>query len=111
MGYWLFKSEPGVFSWEMLKAKSGAGEEWTGIRNYQARNNMRMMKLGDKGFFYHSGDGKDVVGIAGECNFRMPAEFTLVELQKSFEIVFKRRNLILQGFRKGLRLFIYTLLN
>ncbi len=67
MAYWLFKSEPGVFSWDMLKAKGMAGEEWTGIRNYQARNNMRLMKLGDKGFFYHSGDGKDVVGIAEVC--------------------------------------------
>ncbi len=67
MAYWLFKSEPGVFSWDMLKAKGAAGEEWTGIRNYQARNNMRLMKLGDKGFFYHSGDGRDVVGIAEVC--------------------------------------------
>lgn len=63
MAYWLFKSEPGVFSWDMLKAKGMAGEEWTGIRNYQARNNMRAMRIGDKGFFYHSNEGKDVVGI------------------------------------------------
>jgi predicted RNA-binding protein with PUA-like domain len=63
MAHWLFKSEPDVFSWEMLEAKGSAGEEWTGIRNYQARNNMRLMKLGEKGFFYYSNEGKAVVGI------------------------------------------------
>lgn len=63
MAYWLFKSEPGVFSFEMLKAKGAAGEEWSGVRNYQARNNMRAMKVGDKGFFYHSNEGKNIVGV------------------------------------------------
>ena len=63
MNYWLFKSEPYKWSWEMQKAKGDAGEEWDGIRNYQARNNMRAMKLGDRGFFYHSNEGLDVVGI------------------------------------------------
>lgn len=63
MAYWLFKSEPDVWSWEMQKAKGKAGEEWTGVRNYQARNHMRVMKLGDKGFFYHTGDVKAAVGI------------------------------------------------
>ncbi len=63
MAYWLFKSEPDVWSFEMQKAKGKVGEEWTGVRNYQARNHMRAMKLGDKGFFYHTGDEKAVVGI------------------------------------------------
>ncbi len=63
MAHWLFKSEPDVFSFDMLKAKGETGEEWTGIRNYQARNNMRLMKLGDRGFFYHSNDGREIVGI------------------------------------------------
>ena len=72
MAYWLFKSEPDVFSFEMLKAKASAGEEWTGIRNYQARNNMRLMKLGDKGFFYHSNTGKDIVGVAEVCKLIHP---------------------------------------
>jgi predicted RNA-binding protein with PUA-like domain len=72
MAYWLFKSEPDVFSWDMLKAKGNAGEEWTGIRNYQARNNMRQMKLGDRGFFYHSNIGKAVVGIAEVCKLIHP---------------------------------------
>jgi predicted RNA-binding protein with PUA-like domain len=67
MAYWLFKSEPEVWSWEMMKAKGAAGEEWTGVRNYQARNNMRLMKPGEKGFFYHSNDGKAVVGIVEVC--------------------------------------------
>jgi len=61
--YWLFKSEPDVFSWGILKARGKAGEPWDGVRNYQARNNMRAMKLGDLGFFYHSGEGKEIVGI------------------------------------------------
>ncbi|MGI9350474.1 MAG: EVE domain-containing protein [Rhizobiaceae bacterium] len=64
MQYWLFKSEPFKWSWEQQKAKGEAGEEWDGIRNYQARNNMRAMKLGDRAFFYHSNEGLDVVGIA-----------------------------------------------
>lgn len=67
MAYWLFKSEPDAFSWDMLKAKGEKGEEWSGVRNYQARNNMRAMKLGDKGFFYHSNEGKEIVGIAEVC--------------------------------------------
>lgn len=61
--FWLFKSEPDAFSWTMLKAKGKAGEEWSGVRNYQARNNMRAMQVGDLGFFYHSNEGKDIVGI------------------------------------------------
>ena len=61
--YWLFKSEPFKFSWQMLKDKGEAGEEWDGIRNYQARNFMREMKIGDLGFFYHSVNEKQIVGI------------------------------------------------
>ncbi|RWR47318.1 EVE domain-containing protein [Sinirhodobacter ferrireducens] len=67
MAYWLFKSEPNKFSWEMLVAKGAAGEEWDGVRNYLARNNMREMKVGDRGFFYHSNIGKEIVGIAEVC--------------------------------------------
>lgn len=63
MAYWLFKSEPDVWSWDQQKSTGKSGEEWTGIRNYQARNNMRAMKKGDLGFFYHSGAGKEIVGI------------------------------------------------
>ena len=67
MNYWLFKSEPFKFSWDDQKAKADAGEEWDGIRNYQARNNMREMKIGDLGFFYHSNEGLEVVGIVEVC--------------------------------------------
>jgi predicted RNA-binding protein with PUA-like domain len=65
MAYWLFKSEPDTWSWDQQVAKGDAGEEWHGVRNYQARNNMRAMKVGDQGFFYHSNIGKAVVGIVG----------------------------------------------
>jgi predicted RNA-binding protein with PUA-like domain len=61
--YWLFKSEPDVFSFDALKAKGKAGTQWDGVRNYQARNNMRAMQVGDLGFFYHSNEGLAVVGI------------------------------------------------
>ena len=63
MAHWLFKSEPFKFSFAALKAKGAAGTEWDGVRNYQARNNMRTMKVGDQGFFYHSNEGLAVVGI------------------------------------------------
>lgn len=72
MAYWLFKSEPNVWSWEMQKAKGQVGEEWTGVRNYQARNNMRAMTLGDKGFFYHSNEGLEIVGIVEVCALSHP---------------------------------------
>ena len=67
MNYWLFKSEPDVFSFEMLKAKGKAGEQWDGVRNYQARNNMRAMQIGDLGFFSHSNIGLEAVGIVEVC--------------------------------------------
>jgi predicted RNA-binding protein with PUA-like domain len=61
MAYWLFKSEPGAWSWDD-HAKKGV-EHWDGVRNYQANNNMKAMKVGDLGFFYHSVNEKQVVGI------------------------------------------------
>ena len=67
MAKWLFKSEPDVWSWDMQVAKGDLGEEWHGVRNYQARNNMRAMKIGDQGFFYHSNIGKEIVGIVEVC--------------------------------------------
>lgn len=62
MRYWLFKSEPSTWSWDDQVAKGDAGEEWDGVRNYQARNFMREMALGDRGFFYHSQSEKAIVG-------------------------------------------------
>lgn len=61
MQYWLFKSEPGAWSWDD-QVKAGAAE-WDGVRNHQANNNMKAMKKGDKGFFYHSVNEKQIVGI------------------------------------------------
>ena len=65
MAYWLMKSEPDVFSFDDLVAKTGRGEveEWHGVRNYAARNNMKAMEVGDEAFFYHSNIGKEIVGI------------------------------------------------
>jgi predicted RNA-binding protein with PUA-like domain len=63
MAYWLFKSEPDAWSWADQVAKGAAGQEWDGVRNYQARNFMREMTSGDLGFFYHSQSDKAVVGI------------------------------------------------
>ncbi|MDA0362210.1 MAG: EVE domain-containing protein [Proteobacteria bacterium] len=63
MNYWLFKSEPPMWSWSNQVKKGDLGEEWDGVRNYQARNFMRSMKLGDLGFFYHSQKEKKIVGV------------------------------------------------
>ncbi|WP_107496413.1 EVE domain-containing protein [Thalassobius sp. I31.1] len=63
MAYWLFKSEPDTWGWHDQVSKGDAGEEWDGVRNYQARNHMRAMKAGDRGFFYHSQKEKAVVGV------------------------------------------------
>lgn len=76
MAYWLMKSEPDAFSWEDLVAKGAAGEEWNGVRNYQARNHMRAMALGDRVFFYHSNIGKEIVGIAEVCALSHPDSTT-----------------------------------
>ena len=67
MAYWLFKSEPNTWSWDDQVAKGDVGEQWDGVRNYQARNNMRAMKLGDLGFFYHSVNEKRIVGVVEVC--------------------------------------------
>lgn len=65
MAKWLMKSEPDVFSFDDLVAVTAKGEaeEWHGVRNYAARNNMRAMAVGDEAFFYHSNIGKEIVGI------------------------------------------------
>ena len=62
MAYWLVKSEPGTWSWEQ-HTKKGA-DAWTGVRNFQARTQLNAMKKGDKVFFYHSGEGKEIVGVS-----------------------------------------------
>ena len=76
MQYWLFKSEPSVWGWDDQVAKGDAGEEWDGVRNYQARNFMRDMSVGDRGFFYHSQKEKAVVGIVEVCKEAHPDSTT-----------------------------------
>lgn len=61
MNYWLFKSEPGAWSWDD-QVEAGTAE-WDGVRNHQANNNMKAMRNGDRGFFYHSVNEKRIVGI------------------------------------------------
>ncbi|CEG10124.1 EVE domain protein [Afipia felis] len=63
MNYWLVKSEPSTWSWDQQVAKGNKGEAWTGVRNHSAKLNMMKMKKGDLAFFYHSNEGKEIVGI------------------------------------------------
>jgi predicted RNA-binding protein with PUA-like domain len=63
MAYWLFKTEPETWSWEQQKKRGAKGEPWSGVRNHTAKLNMKAMKKGDLGFFYHSGAERAVVGI------------------------------------------------
>lgn len=63
MNYWLFKTEPETWSWDQQVKRGAKGEPWNGVRNFQANSNMKKMKLGDLGFFYHSGEERAVVGI------------------------------------------------
>jgi len=70
MRYWLAKSEPFVWSWDQHVKKKI--EPWTGVRNHQASNNMKAMKMGDQAFFYHSNEGKEIVGIMDVCREYYP---------------------------------------
>jgi len=63
MAYWLFKSEPETWSWQDQVKAGKKGTEWDGVRNYAARNHMRAMQVGERGFFYHSGGDREIVGI------------------------------------------------
>jgi predicted RNA-binding protein with PUA-like domain len=62
MRYWLLKSEPSAYSWDQLVKDKRTN--WSGVRNFQAANNLKAMKTGDRAFFYHSNEGLDIVGIA-----------------------------------------------
>jgi predicted RNA-binding protein with PUA-like domain len=64
MNYWLLKTEPDTFSWDHQLERGAKGEPWTGVRNFTARRHMKEMKKGDRAFFYHTGEEKQVVGIA-----------------------------------------------
>ena len=63
MAYWLMKSEPDAWSWDQQVEKGAKGEAWTGVRNHTAKLNLMKMKTGDRGFFYHSNVGKEIVGV------------------------------------------------
>ena len=63
MSYWLVKSEPGSWSWDQQVAAGAKGTAWTGVRNHTAKQNLMKMKKGDRAFFYHSGEDKDIVGV------------------------------------------------
>jgi len=76
MRYWLFKSEPETWSWDQQVARGDKGEEWNGVRNYQARNFMREMEPGDHGFFYHSQKTREIVGIVEVCAASHPDSTT-----------------------------------
>jgi predicted RNA-binding protein with PUA-like domain len=64
MAYWLVKTEPNAWSWEMQVKRGAKGEPWTGVRNFTAQQNLTKMKKGERVFFYHSNIGKEIVGIA-----------------------------------------------
>ena len=63
MAHWLLKTEPGTFSWDDQVERGAKGEPWSGVRNHQAKLNLMRMKKGERGFFYHSGEGKEIVGV------------------------------------------------
>ena len=67
MNYWLLKSEPNVWSIDQQIKAGPKGAEWDGVRNYQAANNLKKMKMGDLCFFYHSNIGKEIVGVVKVC--------------------------------------------
>lgn len=85
MATWLFKSEPEAYSWDQLVKDKKTG--WTGVRNHQANNNMKAMKKGDRGFFYHSVSDKHIVGIVEVVGEHRPdptdksARFGMVEVK------------------------------
>jgi len=63
MAYWLYKSEPFKWSWQQQVEAGAEGTFWNGVRNHLAKKHMQSMKLGDRGFFYHSNEGKEIVGL------------------------------------------------
>ena len=87
MAYWLFKTEAETFSWKMQKSRGAKGEPWSGVRNFAAAKNMKAMKKGDLGFFYHTGDEKQIVGIVEVIGEYRPdptdetAKFGLVDVK------------------------------
>ena len=72
MAHWLFKSEPSAWSYEKLAGLGAGGTDWSGVRNHSAKLNMQAMNVGEEGFFYHSGEGKEIVGVVEVCQAYRP---------------------------------------
>jgi len=72
MAHWLFKSEPSAWSFQRLSDCGADGTDWSGVRNHSAKLNMQAMKVGEQGFFYHSNEGKAIVGIVEVCKAYRP---------------------------------------
>ncbi len=72
MAHWLFKSEPSAWSFDKLAGLGAAGTDWSGVRNHSAKLNMQAMKVGEQGFFYHSNEGKAIVGVVEVCKAYRP---------------------------------------
>jgi len=72
VAHWLFKSEPSAWSYEKVAGLGAAGTDWSGVRNHSAKLNMQAMKVGEQGFFYHSNEGKAIVGIVEVCKAYRP---------------------------------------
>jgi len=90
MAYWLMKSEPAAYSWQQMVKDRKSG--WTGVRNFQAQNNMKAMKIGDECFFYHSNEGKEIVGTVKVTKLFHPdptdktGKFGMVEVAAGAEL-------------------------
>lgn len=87
MAYWLFKSEPSTWSWDQQVKAGAKGTHWNGVRNHLAKQQMMAMKTGDLGFFYHSNEGKEMVGIVEVIREAYPddsdetGKFVMVDLK------------------------------
>lgn len=87
MAYWLFKSEPSTWSWDQQVKAGAKGTHWNGVRNHLAKQHMMAMKTGDLGFFYHSNEGKEMVGIVEVIHEAYPddsdetGKFVMVDLK------------------------------
>ena len=112
MKYWLLKSEPNVWSIDQQQKAGSSGTDWDGVRNYQAKNNLKKMKKGDLCFFYHSNIGKEIVGIVEviQTAFTDPTDKTnrfvaiKVKFKKKFNSPVTLENIKKNASLKGLAL-------
>ena len=112
MKYWLLKSEPNIWSIDQQQKAGSSGTSWDGVRNYQAKNNLKKMKKGDLCFFYHSNIGKEIVGIVEviQTAFTDPTDKTnrfvaiKVKFKKKFNNPVTLENIKKNASLKGLAL-------